>query len=243
MMKLIKKIRVVFQSRIPHHVSRIPHPASRIPHPASRIPYPVSRPPHRTSHIVHLTLISFFILSCNSPFTPKPKGYFKIDFPKKEYKTFDLPGYPYTFEYPVYANVVKDSTFFGDATENPWWININFPQFHGRIYVSYKEIGTNLFSKLVNDAFTLTNKHSTKAYSIDDSAVNTANHVHGFLFKVGGDVATANQFFLTDSTKNFLRGALYFDATPNEDSLGIVNRFLLEDMKHLVNTFQWKQTK
>jgi len=64
--------------------------------------------------------------------------------------------------------------------------------------------------------------------------------VHGVFFSVGGDVATANQFFLTDSTKHFLRGALYFDATPNADSLGIVNQFLLADMKHIVNTFKWR---
>jgi len=59
-------------------------------------------------------------------------------------------------------------------------------------------------------------------------------------FSVGGDVATSYQFYLTDSTKNFLRGALYFDATPNADSLGIVNDFLLQDMKHLINTFKWR---
>ncbi len=186
-----------------------------------------------------LSVYTFF--SCNSNFTPKPKGYFKINFPQKQYIQFNQPGYPYTFEYPVYANVVKDSVFFGSSTENPWWININFPQFEGKVYVSYKEIGKEQLDKMINDAFTLTNKHTQKAYSIDDSLMTTPNNVHGVFFKVGGDVATANQFFLTDSTKHFLRGALYFDATPNEDSLGIVNRFLLEDVKHLINTFQWKQ--
>ncbi len=180
------------------------------------------------------------IYSCNSNYTPKPKGYFKINFPEKKYQLFDQPGYPYTFEYPLYANVVKDSTFFGEATENPWWININFPQFNGRIYVSYKEIGKNKFDKLINDAFNLTNKHNSKANSIDESRIETSNNIHGMFFNVGGDVATANQFFLTDSTKHFLRGALYFDAAPNADSLAIVNKFLLDDMKHLINSFKWK---
>lgn len=182
----------------------------------------------------------FIIISCNSPYTPRPKGYYKIDFPEKKYRLFDNPGYPYTFEYPVYANVTKDSVFFQGATENPWWININFPQFNGRIYVSYKQVGVNSIDKLVNDAFTLTNKHSSKANSIDDSLVITPNNVHGVFFKVGGDVATANQFFLTDSTKHFLRGALYFDATPNEDSLAIVNSFLVADVRHLINTLKWR---
>jgi gliding motility-associated lipoprotein GldD len=186
-------------------------------------------------------LISIFlIVACNSEYTPKPKGYFKIDFPEKKYLVFDKPGYPYAFEYPQYANVVKDSSFFGEATENPWWINIDFAQFGGTVHVSYKAIGPNKFDKLVKDAFTMTNKHTLKAYSIDDSLMTTPNNVHGVFFKVGGNVATANQFFLTDSTKHFLRGALYFDATPNEDSLGIVNAFVLDDMKHMINTFRWK---
>lgn len=185
-------------------------------------------------------LLSVVIASCNSDYTPKPRGYFKIQFPKKEYQVFNQPGYPYSFEFPTYAKVLKDSSFFGEATENPWWINIDFPQFNGRVYVSYKEIGKNKFDKLINDAFTMTNKHTMKAYSIDDSLITTPNNVHGVFFKVGGDVATANQFFLTDSTRHFLRGALYFDATPNEDSLGIVNRFLIEDVRHMINTFRWK---
>ncbi len=187
-----------------------------------------------------LVLCCLIFTCCNSTYVQKPTGYFNIDFPEKQYKVFDQPGYPYTFEYPVYANVVKDSSFFGDATENPWWININFPQFNGTIYISYKIIGQYKLEKLLNDAFNLTNKHSEKANSIDDSLIATANNIHGMFFKVGGEVATASQFFLTDSTKNFLRGALYFNATPNQDSLQPVNDFLLQDMKHLINTFRWK---
>ena len=181
------------------------------------------------------------IVSCNSSYTPKPAGYFKIDFPQRAYRSFDEPGYPYTFEYPVYARVVKDSTYFGEPTENPWWINVEFPDFNGRIYISYKEIGKIKLDTLIRDAYRLSNKHNTMAYSIEDTAFITPNLIHGVYFTVGGNVATANQFFVTDSVRHFLRGALYFDATPNTDSLGIVNDFLLTDMKHLVNTLRWRQ--
>lgn len=191
--------------------------------------------------LIGVLLIVFLMQSCNSSFTPKPKGYYKIDFPEKSYMVFDQPGYPYAFEYPKYAKIVKDSTFFGETTENPWWINIEFPQFNGRIYISYKTIGKNRFDTLVKHAFVLTGKHSAKAYSIDDSLMVTPNGINGMFFSVGGDVATANQFYLTDSSRHFLRGAMYFDATPNADSLGIVNRFILADMKHLINTFRWKE--
>jgi gliding motility-associated lipoprotein GldD len=193
------------------------------------------------SSILVVGIMLIFIVACNSIFTPKPNGYFDIGFPKKKYQVFNQAGYPYEFEYPVYAQIVKDSSFFGEATENPWWVNINFPDFNGKIHISYKEIGKNSFDTLIKHAYFLTGKHSSKAYSIEDSSMQTMNGIHGVMFSVGGDVATANQFFLTDSTKHFLRGALYFDAAPNADSLGIVNQFLLEDMKHLINSFKWKK--
>jgi len=188
---------------------------------------------------------SFFLLilfSCNSDYTVgKKRGYFKIDFPEKKYREFDQPGYPYSFEYPVYAVIIKDTTFFDATPENPWWINIDFPQFAARVHMSYKEIGKNKFDSLVNDAFKLSYKqHTYKASAIKDSAIVTPNNVHGMYFTLAGNTATANQFFLTDSTKHFLRGALYFAATPNEDSIGIVNDFLKKDILHLINTLKWQ---
>jgi len=188
---------------------------------------------------------SFFVLtlvSCNSDYTVgKKRGYFRIDFPEKKYREFDQTGYPYSFEYPVYSSIVRDTTFFESTPENPWWINIDFPQFAARVHMSYKEIGRNKFDSLVNDAFKLSYKqHTYKASAIEDSAMETPNHVHGMYFTLAGNTATANQFFLTDSTRHFLRGALYFAATPNEDSIGIVNDFLKKDLLHLINTLKWK---
>ncbi len=196
----------------------------------------------KTFVIKYLPFVVLFVsvVACNSTYTPKRKGYFRIDFPKHEYKVFDQPGYPYTFEYPVYSNIIKDTTFFEDKPENPYWINIDIPRFDGKIYISYKEVGKNDLTKLVNDAYNMTYKHSTRATEIVDSTMRTATGVSGVFFSVGGNAATAKQFFVTDSVKHFLRGALYFDASPNEDSLGVVNNFLQDDMKHLINTFRWK---
>jgi gliding motility-associated lipoprotein GldD len=188
-----------------------------------------------------LLLIACFF-SCNSNYTVgKKKGYFRIDFPEKKYQLFDQPGYPYSFEYPVYANIIKDTTFFGDKAED-WWINIDVPRLAGRIYISYKEIGSrNKLDSLVNDAFKMAyKKHVDISTGITDSLMKTPNHAEGLYFNLAGNTATANQFFLTDSTKHFLRGALYFDATPNADSLNIVNDFLKKDLQHLINTLKWK---
>jgi len=189
---------------------------------------------------VALLMMLMPVISCNSPYIPKQEGYFKISLPEKKYVTFNEPSYPYTFEYPAYARIVKDTSFFDSIPENPYWINIDFPQFSGRIYMSYKSIGKYKLDQLVNDAYKMTNKHTVKASGIDDSLIHPASNVSGVFFKVEGNVATANQFFVTDSTHHFLRGALYFDATPNEDSLRPVNNFLVTDMKHLISTFRWK---
>lgn len=181
------------------------------------------------------------VAACNSDYTYKPRGYYKIDFPKKEYRTFNQPGYPYTFEYPAYAQIIKDTTFFDQQPENPYWINIDFPQFSGRIHISYKDVQKNSFDSLVEDAFTLSYKqHTYKASAIDPEPFTTPHNLNGVYFDLKGNTATANQFFVTDSTRHFLRGALYFAATPNEDSLRPVNNFLRQDVQHLINTLQWK---
>lgn len=188
-----------------------------------------------------LSLAAVVVISCNSPYTYKKKGYFRIDFPEKKYQLFDKPGYPYVFEYPTYAVVSKDSTFFGDKAED-YWVNIDLPQFAGRIYISYKPIGyQGRFDSLVNDAFKMVyRKHTEISTGINDSVMKTPNGVEGIYFSLGGNTATANQFFVTDSVKHFLRGALYFNAEPNADSLGIVNDFLKQDLLHLINTLKWR---
>ena len=190
--------------------------------------------------LIIIGLIASILTSCNSDYVPKPRGYYKIEFPQHEYRVFDQPGYPYKFEYPVYASVVKDSTFFEDKPVNDYWINIDFPRFNGKIYISYMDIGRVTFDKLKEDAYKMTYKHTVKASSIRDSILTTPNGITGVFFYVGGNAATGRQFFLSDSTKRFLRGALYFNTIPNDDSLSIVNNFLEQDMRHLINTFQWR---
>jgi gliding motility-associated lipoprotein GldD len=193
-------------------------------------------------YVAALALVAVAAMACNSSYTPKPKGYFAIDFPEKQYRSFDQHGYPYTFEYPVYAVISKDTSFFGDKPENPWWINIDVPQFAGRIYISYKEITRkDQIYALAEDAYKMaTKQHMEISTGIDQLPLKTQNGVEGLFYSLKGNTATANQFFLTDSTRHFLRGALYFDAAPNEDSLGIVNEFLKKDLDHLINTLKFR---
>jgi gliding motility-associated lipoprotein GldD len=204
-------------------------------------------------------MTGIFLIACNSTYTPREKGYFRIDFPERKYRLFDEPGYPYTFEYPVYGVITRDSTLFDDNPDNPYWINLDFPEFRGRVYLSYKTIGgssvykiktdqgykdstvRNTFEGLREEAYRMTYKHTLKASGIVDSPLYNPQGVPGIYFKVEGNAATARQFYLTDSSSHFLRGALYFDTAPNSDSLAIVNDFLQEDMLHLIQTLRWKK--
>src|SRR5690606_6869914 len=94
---------------------------------------------------------------------------------------------------------------------------------------------------LVNDAFTMTNKNNVIAPAIKDSLFTTKKGVTGIYFTVAGNAATANQFFMSDTTTHFIRGALYFHATPNADSLRPVHEFLNTDILQLINSFEWKE--
>src|SRR6476620_1721321 len=188
-----------------------------------------------------MLLLIMALFACNSDYVARPRGYFKIDLPAKSYQVFDQPGYPYTFEYPVYGKIIKDSLFFEEKAENPYWINIDFPRFNARIHISYKVIGPSKFDSLVNDAFTMSYKqHTYKASGIEPREFSTPNGVGGVYFTLKGNAATGNQFFATDSVKHFLRGALYFSATPNADSLRPVNDFLRKDVEHLIETIRWR---
>ena len=205
-----------------------------------------------------IIFLGIFFFSCNSPYVSKKRGYFKIDLPERKYQKFEKEGFPYSFEYPVYGDIIQDSTYFDSAPENPYWINIDFPKFGGRIFLSYKQIGgkalykikqpdgkykdsfaINEFDKMVADAFKLTNKNDVVSSSIKQSLITTPNNISGVFFKVGGNAATAMQFFLSDTATNFLRGALYFNVTPNSDSIKPAQDFLQVDIEHMINTFKW----
>ena len=182
-------------------------------------------------------LLLLVAVSCgdNHP-QPKPRGYFRIDMPEKQYLTLDTMRY-YSFEYPVYATITPD--FY--SVEEKDWANVEFPAFKGTIHISYKNVDGNL-SQYVEDAYQMIIKHITKATGIRDSIiVNKDRNVFGLMYFLEGEgVASPLQFYLTDSTEHFLRGSLYFNLYPNNDSMQPVINYITEDVKHLITTLEWK---
>jgi gliding motility-associated lipoprotein GldD len=188
-------------------------------------------------------ILACFVASCEyNDYTPKPRGYYRVEFPAKKYVGFLQQGFPYQFQYPVYGTTVKDTVFFDKKPENPYWMNIEFKDFDAKIYLTYKVVKSKSdLSVMIEDCYKMTNAHDKKADYIEDPTFHTENNVHGVFFDVAGNTASALQFFATDSVHHFLRGALYFNVTPNADSLKPANQFLRADAEYLIKTLKWNK--
>lgn len=183
-------------------------------------------------------LCTLFMSSCHNEtnYQPKPRGYFRIDLPEKGYTLVDSIQ-RYSFECPTYAYTTYDP--YSPDEKN--WVNIEYPAFKSSIHLTHKPIKGNL-GEYLEDVHTMITKHLQKANGIRDSLIfNEEHHVYGLFIEMDGKgVATPMQFYLTDSTNNFVRGALYFNFKPDNDSLQPVIDFIREDIDHLINTFEWK---
>lgn len=176
-----------------------------------------------------------FLFSCKQKYTPKPIGYARIDFPQKEYQRYDS-NCPYSFEYPNYGIIDPNPP----KSNEPCWININFPNYNGTIHLSYKKINNNL-PEYIEDSRTLAYKHTVKADAIYEKVYkDTLHDVYGIVYNIKGNVASSVQFFATDSIRHFLRGSLYFKTEPNIDSLSPVISYFKKDVIHLIETLEWK---
>ena len=192
----------------------------------------------------NLVLWSMLLFICsvsacnNESYVPKPRGYFHIKFPKKEYLNY-TEGCPFTFEYPKYAMMEADKS---RGTGN-CWNNLNFLQFNARLHLTYYDISSaKEYYGLVEDARTLAFKHTVKANAIDQKLINfPGRKVYGVYYAIEGNTASSVQFFLTDSAKHYFRGALYFNERPQYDSIAPVVSFIKKDIERMIDTFEWKK--
>jgi len=185
-----------------------------------------------------LTAVVFFSLllsSCESEFSPRPKGYFRIDFPQKEYTQFQSEC-PYSFALPKYCEAIP----YKGTQKESCWMNIDYPELNAKIHLSYFDINNDL-AKHLEDSRSLAYKHTVKADGIQEQPfLNPIKKVYGLVYNISGNAASSLQFYITDSTSHFVRGALYFNATPNSDSTAPVLRFIQADVTKMIESFEWK---
>lgn len=186
--------------------------------------------------LIYIVLIAMLIGACSKAYTPKPKGFNRIDLPKHAY--IGLPdSFPYDFEYSKHAEVRPDSS----AMAEPYWISLHYPQFMADVQLTYKPINKKeeLLREYLNDAYKLTSSHQIKAYSIEESNIRTPSGKTATVAELSGEVPSQFQFHITDSTQHFLRGALYFRTATKNDSLAPVIEYMKTDIIHLLNTLTW----
>ena len=188
--------------------------------------------------IVLIAVIAICAVSCNDDeetYSPRPRGFPRINFPEKAYEVYS-GDCPYTFEIPKYSRMVRDR----HNGAEPCWLNLEFPQFNATIHLSYKTVNNNI-GQYLEDSHDFANKHQIKATGLEEIPIyRDSAKVYGLIFDINGNTASNLQFYMTDSTEHFIRGALYFNCVPNIDSLKIVIDFIKKDVLHLISTTQWK---
>ena len=188
----------------------------------------------RCKVILYLGIVAVIWACGNSDPQPKPHGYFRIDFPEKTYREFRHERL--SFRYPEYAEVIVDPS--NDHHKD--WFDISFPAFNAKIHLSYHPVEHN-FDTLAEDARALALKHIQKASGIRQTLIECdAARVYGLIYDISGvGAASPCQFFLSDTTTHFLRGSLYFNLTPNNDSLAPVIQFIRQDIDTLAYSLRW----
>lgn len=182
-----------------------------------------------------ITLLALVPISCKKKYTPKPKAYYRIDFPEKAYSNYNT-DFPYSFDHLSSAKIIEDKS---KGAEN-YWINIQYPEYKATIHLSYKNVDDNL-EAYMEDSRKMAYKHSIKADAIAEQVyLNPKDNVYGMIYRIKGNTASSLQFVATDSTSHFLRGALYFRTHPNQDSLAPVIKYIDQDVIRLMESLKWK---
>ena len=181
-------------------------------------------------------ILYWLICACNSTETPKPRAYFRIDFPEKVYERF-YSDCKFSFESPVYGDV-KNSDL---RTAELCWYDIKFKDFGATIHLTYKSLEDASVAYYSEDVRKIVYKHIVKADDIIEVPVSIPESaVYGFIYHIKGNTASSLNFYITDSISGFVNGSLYFNVHPNIDSLSPSIEYFKKDIIHLINTFEWE---
>lgn len=189
----------------------------------------------RTLAGIWLLLLSV-CMSCTE-YTPKPRGYFRIEPPLSSYRALPIEDLPYTFFLSKWAEVELPPV--GDPAG---WINLSYPALNVKLYCSYLPITPATLGRAEEESRSLVLRQAKYPDRIKVQEYSNPNAaVYGTLFLLDGESASPVQFMLTDSVSRFFRGALYYDCLPNADSLAPVTDYLKQDIIELIQSFSWKK--
>ncbi len=186
---------------------------------------------------ISLLIFASILFSCTKNYTPKPKGFLRIEPPVAQYAILNETGLPYTFSVSQLTTVELPPT---DSAIG--WLNIDYPDLHAKIYCSYKQITHATLHEYTDECIELAERATKNADAITEKFYeNNDNKVYGTLFLIEGESASPVQFMLTDSITHFFRGALYYKDKSNTDSIAPVIEYIKNDIIELIQTFHWKK--
>lgn len=184
-------------------------------------------------------LLSLMGASCSSStdYTPKPRGYFRIEPPQACYQVLPLDSLPYSFHVSQLVTVELP-----EAGSLEGWINLSYPSLNVKVYCSYLPITPTTLPMAENESRLLVSRQAKQSNAVKEQAYsNPEERVYGSLFLLEGNSPSPVQFMLTDSVSRFFRGALYYDCAPNADSLAPVTDYLRRDIIELIQSFSWNK--
>jgi len=185
----------------------------------------------KNSALIVLFAFAIIVVSCKKESIPKPSSYLRLDYPIAEYSNYETNCH-YTF------NVNSNAIITEKGNCN---FEITYPKMKATIYLSYKPVNNNI-KLLLQDAQKLTYQHVIKADDIlEQPYINSEKRVFGMFYQVDGNAATNTQFYVTDSTKNFVTGSVYFYAKPNFDSIMPAASYIKNDVQNLMESLKWKK--
>jgi gliding motility-associated lipoprotein GldD len=189
----------------------------------------------RISKIFIILCCSLVVFSCRKVEMPLPYGYFRVDLPQQTYSPI-VAELPFKFDISSAAEVIKHQN-----KGEEYWVDIKYPKLNASIYCSYIPVNGNL-DQLLEDGRKFVYKHSVKADGIGEKVFqHPEKSVYGILYDLKGNTASSVQFILTDSTRHFFRGSLYFENVPNKDSIAPMAKYIREDVIRIMESFEWKK--
>lgn len=195
-------------------------------------------------YLLYIGYLTGCMVACfNSPqsvLSPKPRAYPHVEFPVKQYLTYVPQDCPFELKYPEYTKIDQKNPV-DTLTGVHCWFNIFYPQYNATLHCSYNSINSqDQLETMISDAFEIADQVNKRSNYTNETVLQLPNGSAALVFEFEGPAASPVHFFVTDSLKHFFKGALYYQTAHNPDSLGIITRFIREDIDQIMSTIRWK---
>ena len=173
-------------------------------------------------------MLLFFVLSCDKIADLRNKIFF-ADFKMTHYVESNV-GCKYNF-------LINSKALISNKKNCNY--NIEYKNLNSNIYINQINYFKNI--EVLLDAFDQKIIENSKFSDqiIECEYIDIERKIYSKLFSFVGDSPSNIQFYITDMSDKFINGSLFFDAKPNYDSLFPYIDYVRNDIKKMVDSFNW----